>query len=322
MTIARTIPAKPSRRGLPPRGEEFDRFGALAAALALGLWVHAVGLDGDRPADNRPTAEAATQTTSPGGGPGEPSAGEDLIAGYVGAPWTHPSNLRFSKPGSTDLTVHDVHWDGRPFKSPIYYGLRWARWPAGSPLGFMVDFTHSKAIANPQQSVRFSGERNGRPAPEPATIVDTFRHMEFSHGHNTLMLNALWRVWPATARFVPYVGVGGGINLPHTEVQFADDPARTYEYQYTGPSGQLLAGIEIRLPASSVFIEYKFTLARYTAPLTGRDSRHSYGPDDFLAQFLAWWRGEQPAYGTVTTTLASHQLITGLGYRRTTVPSR
>ena len=307
-----------ARRHCAPhsRRDWLDCASAIAATLAIGLSMQSALID-----DHAKKTDAA-QRTSPVSGPGtSPVSRETMVAGYVGAPFTHASDLRFVKPGTTDLTVHDVQWHGRPFKSPIYYGLRAARWSAGSPLGAMVDFTHSKAIAAPDQQVRFSGVRNGAPAPPPAKIVDTFRHMEFSHGHNTLTLNALWRLWPASLRIVPYVGAGGGINLPHTEVQFADEKDRTYEYQFSGPSGQILAGVEIRLPSSSVFIEYKFTLARYTAPLTGRDSRHSYGPDDFWAQFMDWWRGRDPAYGTVTTTLASHQVIGGVGYRHGSPPS-
>lgn len=304
--------ARHDRAFAGPAGEPVadlaDLTGAVAAAVAIAVLASTLHLEPSR------GGEAERGQPSPAGH-AQPSTRETLVAGYVGAPWTHPSDLRFERPGATRLTVHDVRWEGRPFKSPIYYGLRAARFREGSAFGSMVDFTHSKAIAIRDQTVRFSGERNGRPAPAPATIGDTFRHMEFSHGHNMLTLNGLFRLWPAAAGIVPYVGGGGGINVPHTEVQFADEPDRTYEYQFTGPVGQVVAGIEIRLPHSSVIIEYKFTLARYVAPLTGRDSRFSYGPDDFLWQLLDWWRGAKPKYGTVTTTLASHELIGGVGWR-------
>ena len=293
-----------------PRADRIDRAGAVAAALALGILTGTLHLE--HGASQGGEAERSRQAPA---GDVRPAARETLVAGYVGAPWTHPSDLRFEGPGATRLTVHDVRWEGRPFKSPIYYGLRAMQFRDGSAFGSMVDFTHSKAIAIRDQTVRLSGERNGRPAPPNATIGDTFRHMEFSHGHNMLTLNGLLRLRPAAAGIVPYVGGGAGINLPHTEVQFADETERTYEYQYTGPVGQVVAGIEIRLPHSSVFIEYKLTLARYVAPLTGRDSRFSYGPDDFLWQLLDWWRGVKPKHGTVTTTLASHELIGGVGWR-------
>lgn len=291
--------------------DALDKICAVVGTMAMAAWVHAVLLEpgeasGERAGRGEPVGESRAQR----------GTAETLIGGYVGLPYTHASDLKFVNPGKTNLTVHDVQWEGRPFKSPIYYGLRAARWSGWSPFGTMVDFTHSKAIAIRDQTVRFSGERNGAAAPGPATVGNTFKHMEFSHGHNMLTLNGLWRLWPATAPVVPYVGAGGGINLPHTEVQFLDEPDRTYEYQYTGPIGQALAGIEIRLPGVSLFVEYKFTLARYEAPLTGRDSRFSYGPDDFWVQFVDWWGGVKPKYGTVATTLVSHQVIGGAAWRR------
>lgn len=292
-----------------------DRAGALAATFSIALWVQAVLLGEGTQISGNTEREGPHNEIKAGVG-----TAETLVAAYVGWPYTHASDLRFAKPGATDLTVHDVQWEGRPFKSPIYYGLRAVRWGASAPFGAMLDFTHSKAIAVREQQVQLSGERNGRQETGSAKLADRFRHLEFSHGHNMLTLNALWRPWPAWGLVVPYGGAGGGVNLPHTEVQFSDEPDRTYEYQYTGPVGQVLAGIEIRLPHASLFVEYKFTLARYVAPLTGRDSRLSYGPDDFWVQLAAWWRGEQPKYGTVTTTLASHQLIGGLGYRKSALP--
>ena len=228
----------------------------------------------------------------------------------------HRSDLKFVQPGATDLTVHDVEWEGRPFKSPIYYGLRATRWRGGlSPFGHMLDFTHSKAIARPAQTVRFSGTRNGRAFPESATVSATFKHLEFSHGHNMLTGNGLMRLGSLSRQLSPYVGAGVGVNLPHTEIQFIGDTERTYEYQYTGPTGQVLLGIEMRLPRVVLFVEYKLTVSLYDAPLTGRDNKASFGYSDFLVQLAAWWRGEKPKYGSVRTWLVSHQAIGGAGPR-------
>lgn len=292
-------------------GDWSDRLSAISASAAVAIWTAAVLLGGGAASDGR--KERSQPDASAGAGL---AASETLFAGYVGYPYTHPSDLRFLNPAArTDLTVKGVQWEGKPFKTPIYYGLRAAYW-GSLPFGMMLDFTHSKAIAIPAQTVIFTGERNGAPAPGPATIRDTFKHMEFSHGHNMLTSNLLWRFLPATAPVVPYIGAGAGANLPHTEVQFHGEPDRTYEYQFTGAIGQAIVGVEVRLPFASVFIEYKFTAARYEAPLTGRDSRLSYGPDDFWTQLVDWWKGRKPKYGTVSTTLVSHQVIGGVGYRR------
>lgn len=288
-----------------------DVAGGVMATVALVAWAWTVMLD---PVGRDPARDDF--------GRGGATAGDLLdvpttvVSGYVGAPYTHSSNLHFRQPGTTDLTVHDVEWIGRPFKSPIYYGLRATRWHGlGSPFGSMLDFTHSKAIANANQIIRLSGTRNGRPMPESGRTGDLFKHLEFSHGHNMATLNGLMRLGPLSAKLSPYVGGGFGVNLPHTEIQFTGDPDRTYEYQYTGPTGQVLAGIEFRLPRVSVFLEYKFTLSFYDAPLTGRDNKASFGYSDFFVQLVSWWRGETPKHGTVRTWLASHQVIGGAGAR-------
>jgi hypothetical protein len=238
---------------------------------------------------------------------------EYVVAGYGGAPYIHPSDVKFSKPGATDLTAHGVHWEGRPFKSPIYYGIRTIRWGGAGVLGGMLDFTHSKAIALRAQELRFSGIRNGRPMTDRATVGDTFRHFEFSHGHNTLTVNGLLRLASLLPGLAPYLGAGVGVALPHTEIQFLDDSARTYEYQYVGPAAQVLIGMELKLPRLSLFIEYKFTIASYDAPLTNRSG--GWFPEDFWRQLQRYRRGEIPAGGSLATILSSHQVASGVGLR-------
>jgi hypothetical protein len=211
------------------------------------------------------------------------------------------------------MTAHKVNWEGRPFKSPIYYGIRTLTWSGGSPFGAMLDFTHSKTISQRAQEIELSGTRNEQRMPGRAKVEDDFRHFEFSHGHNTLVLNGLVRLADLVPRFGPYVGGGIGVALPHTEIGFRDGEARTYEYQYVGPAAQALVGMELRLPRVSLFLEYKFTIAHYEAPLTRRDG--GWFPEDFLRQFIAYLREESPAGGFLTTTLASHQVAAGLGIR-------
>lgn len=245
---------------------------------------------------------------------------ETLIAGYGGITHTQASNVHFSKPGVTDLTAHDVQWIGRPFKSPIYYGARAMHWPASGRFGSMLDFTHAKAISVREQTLRFSGTRNGKPADGSALNDATFRHLEFSHGHNMLTLNGLVSLGRLSHVLRPYVGGGVGLSLPHTEVQFRDDARRTYEYQITGAVGQVVAGLEIRLPRISVLLEYKFSLAPYWVPLSGRDGSRGNAFIDYWNQITSWLRGEAPEYGTLTTTLTTHHGIVAIGYRHSASP--
>ena len=76
--------------------------------------------------------------------------------------------------------------------------------------------------------------------------------------------------------------------MQHSEIHLRTDPARTYEYQYTGPTAQALIGIELRLKTGSIFLEYKFTVADYWGPITHRDG--TLLPFDLWQQFSRWWR--------------------------------
>lgn len=305
--------APPDRRmPAPGRGEQAI---ALIAALALGIaaWPMLMAMPETAANDGRRGANPSDALTAP----------ETLIAGYGGITHTHASDVTFAKPGVTDLTAHQVNWIGRPFKSPIYYGVRAMRWPGTGRIGSMIDFTHAKAISVREQDVRFTGTRDGRPADGTARIGDTFRHLEFSHGHNMLTLNGLVSLGRLTQAIRPYVGLGVGASLPHTEVQFLDEAKRTYEYQYTGLVGQVVAGIEIRLPRASVLVEYKFSAAPYRVPLSGLDGGKGNAFVDFWGQFQRWWRGEAPELGTLTTDLFTHHVIIGAGYRHVGVaPAR
>jgi hypothetical protein len=290
----------------------------LAAALAIGVlsvWTWNVMLassvDADKDAQQAEASEAGDPTIA------TPQR-EHMIAGYGGAPYIHPSDVTFSNPGVTDFTAHRLGWEGRPFKSPVYYGIRTLHWTGWSPVGGMIDFTHSKAISLKGKEVELSGMRNSQKMPPKAKVGDIFHHFEFSHGHNTLTANGMVRLANLVPRLAPYVGGGAGIAVPHTEVQFKGENVRTYEYQYVGPAGQGLIGLELRLPRVSVFIEYKFTLASYKAPMTNRDG--GWFPGDLVRQLIGYFRGEMPAGGYLSTTLASHQVAAGVGVRVSRTP--
>jgi hypothetical protein len=240
---------------------------------------------------------------------------EWLIAAYGGAPYTYASDVRIERPG-TEMTVHDVDWQGKPFDDPIYYGVRIARWFPHSSLGAMVDFTHSKVYAPLDQEAKLSGSRDGQPL-RPRRCWRPIPQAGIYSRHNMLTLNLLYRL-PSLGAFInPYVGIGLGAALPHTEVQLKGTGQRTYEYQYVGPAGQFLMGIELRVPRLSYFIEYKFTHASYRAPLQNRDGGAL--PWDLWNQFQRWMSGRTPAGGWASTSLTSHQIIGGMGVR--TVPA-
>lgn len=285
----------------------------IVRALEIGAAIASIGLivlSAALPARDEETAaqQLAGTSSAPPYTPGR----ENTFGAYLGAPYHYPSDFHLKKEGLHDLTIPKVEWYTKPFENPLYYGARIQRWMEGGRFGTMVDFTHSKAYAPMTTDTKFTGTLDGKPAPELVKVQDYFSKLEFSHGHNMLTLNGLMRLG-SFGQFSPYVGIGGGISLPHSELHLKTDPTRTYEYQYTGLNGQALLGMEFRLKTGSVFLEYKFTLADYEAPVTHRDG--NWLPVDMWHQFSRWWAGEQPPGGWASTRLTSHQVIGGFYVR-------
>lgn len=275
---------------------------ALFAAMAMIIMAAATPPDDRAASRTAAPAGAATKSTA-----ANPDRERDFGA-YLGSPYNYPSDFHLRKDGVHDLTVKNVNWFTNPFQHPLYYGVRYQSWYTGGRFGTMIDFTHSKAYAPLDQDTKLEGTLDGKPAPANAKIGDVFKRLEFSHGHNMLTFNGLMR-FMSFGLLSPYAGIGAGISLPHAEMHLASDPSRTYEYQYTGPAVQALFGLELRLPTGSVFVEYKFTLADYTAPITHRDG--SLLGTDLYNQFTRWWSGEPPPGGFGSVRLTSHQVIGG-----------
>ncbi|WP_295557345.1 hypothetical protein [uncultured Hyphomicrobium sp.] len=299
--LSRGVSPKPDIR----RAETLSAIFALIALAAVTVPIvteqSTDGAHSDRAAGSAQSSSSSTTSGS-----------ELMFAGYGGVPYTYPSDVSVKKPGVHDFTAKDVQWDGKPFVNPIYYGARIVRFGAGARIGTMLDFTHSKTLARLDEDTAFTGTLNGAPAPERARLRDIFRKLEASHGHNMLTLNGLIRL-AGLPRVQPYVGLGAGVTLPHSEVQFAKSETRTYEYQVAGAVAQALVGIELRTERVSYFFEYKFTFAPYTMPLSERDG--AWLPLDLWSQLKNWFSGTEPPSGRLTTTLASHQGIFGLGIR-------
>lgn len=272
---------------------------------------------GARADESRPGAPAKTR-----------KGREALLAFYISQPFYQRSDLHLKRPDGTDLTLRGLGWDGDALKFPIDGGVRSVEW--WGPAGIMIDFLHNKAvsrlgkgahgreIADPViDNVAAEGTIGGSPAPDRVTLTDVFKRLEFTHGHNVLMLTPLLRpiAWSYPVR--PYIGVGAGVAVPHVEIWFPGDEKkdRTSEYQYVGPAVQAVAGLEFRFGKGSVFVEYKWSHAWVDAALTaGRSWKNFNLPGDLFNQFMRWWRGEEPRHGRVTTTLTPHQIAVGGGY--------
>lgn len=296
-----------------PGRRRWDLVATLAAAVLVTASTGAGILEQAR-VDNEP---ATAQGKANGEGSSTAVGRETVIGAFTGVPYTYPSPARIENPAAkaaTDFTVDPVAWYTDPFKSPIYYGARVAQWFSSGKAGTGIDFIHSKAIAPLDTEANFSGTLDGQPLPPRARIRDILSKLEFSHGHNLLLLNGFLRLPSIGARISPYVGAGGGVLLPHTEVELANGSRpRTYEYNYAGPAGQALAGVEIRLSKLSLFVEYKFTYGHYGAPLS--EVEGSWLPLDLFRQAKRWLAGEPPPGGHISAEIVSHQVVGGLAVR-------
>ncbi|HRD76938.1 MAG TPA: lipid A oxidase, partial [Hyphomicrobiaceae bacterium] len=183
--------------------QRIERLGRIAAiALLAGsmadLWINETSGPTDPPAEEFRAASAAL-------------AGHDLtdrettVSGYVGAPFYYRSDVRMSRNDDTDVVLKRLGWDGDALYFPIDGGVRSVSW--NGSFGFMIDFLHNKAIArlgrgahgrrlaNPiVEEVEATGRLKGAPAPARLKLTDVFERLEFTHGHNVLLLNGMMRL--------------------------------------------------------------------------------------------------------------------------------
>lgn len=221
------------------------------------------------------------------GGRGAEGSPDLQLGAYGGPAYTMASPLNFTQSGGTELRFGAIPWQGRPFKSPPYYGLRAILWPSNGRQGVMADFTHIKAKALKETLVDQEGTRDGLPVPPQEKLSATFRKLEFTHGYNLFTVNLLRRSPLRPAKLVAYAGAGAGIAIPHVEVARTGWPPETRisEYQLSGPAVQVLGGMEWRFsPHFSLFLEYKLSCAAITGGVKG---------------------------GSVETNLCTHQLLGG-----------
>ena len=287
-----------------------DKLSALAAAVLITASTATTILEQSA----LPSEPSRTEQGGAGAGASTLPTRETMVGAYGGAPYTYPSPVRIHKEGAEDFTIDPVEWKGEPFRSPIYYGARVAQWFASGKTGLMLDFIHSKAMATLDDEATFSGQIDGQTLPARSRIRDIVKKLEFSHGHNMLLVTGLLRLPSIGPRLSPYVGAGAGALLPHTEVALtAPGHPRTYEYNFAGPAGQALFGIEVRLARMSFFVEYKFTYGQYEAPLSQMEG--SWLGADLWRQFQRWLNDEPPAGGHVDTDIVSHQVVSGLAVR-------
>jgi lipid A oxidase len=158
------------------------------------------------------------------------------ISGYGGYEFSPHSKVKVS-----DQPDFTAGWDTKPFATPPYWGVRATYWFDGGQLanwGVSLDYSHAKVYAD-DDTLAKSG----------------WSHFEFTDGLNLLTLNALYK-FDLGSKWVPYVGAGAGINIPHVEVTRAS--GTTFDYQVGGATVQAQAGVRYQFTDNwSAFAEYK-----------------------------------------------------------------
>lgn len=205
-----------------------------------------------------------------------PATAQLSVSVYGGVAKTLDGAVGLARPDGTDLTFADVSWRGESFKSPIYYGLRLTYWLGYSAnWGVALDFTHAKMLAVLDDTVSVSGRREGSAVDGRERLGDTFTTLSFSHGHNLLTLNAMYRWFPkserdetALGRLQAHFGLGLGLAIPHVETDI--DGVITGEYQTSGLAVEARVGLDFEIVRRlSLLAEYKLSYARLDADLAG-----------------------------------------------------
>jgi lipid A oxidase len=213
---------------------------------------------------------------------------------FTGVALSQDSDLDLRQSGGTDLTFHDVPFEGRDFEAPPYYGARLLWFPSDtSHWGFGAEFFHMKMYAQTDSSVHVTGRRNGVGVNDNERIDNTIESFSLSHGLNYALGDIVYRWQPGNrgedflGHLEPYVGVGLGATIPHVESNVGGNFHE--EYQFHGPGVEGLAGMNVALTRHiGLMFEYKFTYSNL-------DSLDIPG-------------------GSIEVTPLTHHLVTGLTF--------
>jgi lipid A oxidase len=191
-----------------------------------------------------------------------PARAEFEIGLYGGANTSLSSRVEMHSGGLSD--VRTVDWEGVSFTMPPYWGIRGIWWlNRSSNWGLGIDYMHSKARAD----IDF--------ATDPV-----YKRLEFTNGNNLLMLNVMYRFAPwMDDRLTPYVGIGGGIAVPHVEVRLKPPYPTdwTGEYQFAGGAAQALVGLDFRVTGGwSIFTEAKISYSHLATELEAGGQLKTY----------------------------------------------
>ncbi|HET7219495.1 MAG TPA: hypothetical protein VFJ02_15670 [Vicinamibacterales bacterium] len=203
-------------------------------------------------------------------GDARPASAEWTFGGFLGGSWTRETSLTLTRPSSgTAVTLSPVHYDGKPFQAPPYYGYRAGLYPASGWFGVEAELIHLKVIADTQRTTNAAGTFEGTPVQRSLRLSEVAQRFSITHGVNLLLVNALVRRTSAAAsgrpRWIAIGRAGAGASVPHPESTIG---GRSYEaYEWGSFALQGSGAVEVRI-ARALYVSAEYKITRTTQHVT------------------------------------------------------
>jgi len=183
-----------------------------------------------------PVLIAATALCAAATVPAQAQQGRRWFSVALGTSQNDHSTVRVQGPG-TDAAFHGVNWAMHPFESAPYYVIKAGTWlPKDPRWGIELDFTHSKAIALTDQTVRAEGTWNGNPLPAALPLNTRLQRIRFTNGVNIFSVLPIRRFASPDSRIQPYAGAGPAYFVIWSVIE-ADRVVRHARYHAAGGLG-------------------------------------------------------------------------------------
>ena len=194
-----------------------------------------------------------------------PATADWTVAAFIGASFTRPAALTLEQMSASTRSP-DVHFAGKPFVSPPYYGYR-AGWRPHGAFGVDAELIHLKVYA--------------RAGDLPPSV----QRFSISHGLNLLFGDLTWAP-RAHRRAHIELRAGAGVAIPHGESEIQHVTQEQYEVSSIALQGA--AGLSVRVTRRlGAFGEYKLTTAAPAVSVAGGRINGRY-TSQHAAFGLAW----------------------------------
>jgi len=215
--------------------------------------------------------------------------------------WYTKSNIHFTMPNGTNFTLHKAAAHDRPdldaiIEKPGDISIPQYNYRIGFYLNkshtraLELNFDHAKYIVTDGQTVRVSGNIDGKPVNGDSTLdPQTFLHFEHTDGANWLHINYVHQqtLLMTKNRKHPLINflwkAGAGINIPRTDFTWRGDRFNN-DFHVAGYNISAESGVRI-YPLKKLFFEFtaKSGYVKYINALSnsnelkGIRARHSFG---------------------------------------------